>query len=147
MTLVEKLFNCFKDCESFSLQDAYQKNPDKPQETVRARIYEKIGIKFERVAKGVYRTIDNKNEQCVLIECNGRDLSMLKDGSIDCILTDHPWLDIKSNKGGTRAFASYDCTKLKSMQKKQDLFIILKYHGKRGLLLVIQGERQKIHRI
>ena len=42
MTLVEKLFNCFKDCESFSLQDAYQKNPDKPQETVRARIYEKI---------------------------------------------------------------------------------------------------------
>lgn len=183
MTLVEKLFNCFKDCESFSLQDAYQKNPDKPQETVRARIYEKIGIKFERVAKGVYRTIDNKNEQCVLIEGNGRDLSMLKDGSIDCILTDHPWLDIKSNKGGTRAFASYDCfrytledfkekarvlkdgcfwlrfyqprmriimsiyTKLKSMQKKQDLFIILKYHGKRGLLLVIQGERQKIHRI
>lgn len=61
------------------------------------------------MAKGVYRTIDNKNEQCVLIEGNGRDLSMLKDSSIDCILTDHPWLDIKSNKGGTRAFASYDC--------------------------------------
>lgn len=34
---------------------------------------------------------------------------MLKDSSIDCILTDHPWLDVKSNKGGTRAFASYDC--------------------------------------
>lgn len=30
MTLVENLFNCFKDCESFSLQDAYQHNPDKP---------------------------------------------------------------------------------------------------------------------
>ena len=109
MTLVENLFNCFKDCESFSLQDAYQQNPDKPQETIRARIYEKIGIKFERVAKGVYRTIDNKNEQCVLIEGNGRDLSMLKDSSIDCILTDHSWLDVKSNKGGTRAFALYDC--------------------------------------
>ncbi len=109
MTLVEKLFNCFKDCESFSLQDAYQQNPDKPQETIRARIYEKIGVKFERVAKGVYRTIDNKNEQCVLIEGNGRDLSMLNDSSIDCILTDHPWLDIKSNKGETRAFALYDC--------------------------------------
>lgn len=60
------------------------------------------------MAKGVYRTIDNKNEQCVLIEGNGRDLSMLKDSSIDCILTDHPWLDVKSNKGGTRAFALYD---------------------------------------
>lgn len=109
MTLVEKVFNCFKDCERFSLQEAYQQNPDKPQESIRARIYEKIGIKFERVAKGVYRTIDNDNEQCVLIEGNGRDLSMLKDNSIDCILTDHPWLDTKSNKGGTRAFAEYDC--------------------------------------
>ena len=48
MTLVEKVFNCFKDCERFSLQEAYQQNPDKPQESVRARIYEKIGIKFER---------------------------------------------------------------------------------------------------
>ena len=34
---------------------------------------------------------------------------MINDNSIDCILTDHPWLDIKSNKGGTRAFALYDC--------------------------------------
>ena len=96
---------------------------------------------------------------------------MLGDNSIDCILTDHPWLDIKSNKGGTRAFALYDCFRytledfkekarvfkrwlffwlrvlpaenennyeylyqIKSMQKKPDLFIILKYHGKRGLL-------------
>ena len=109
MTLVEKLFNCFKDCESFSLQDAYQQNPDKPQETIRARIYEKIGVKFERVAKGVYRTINCEEEQCLLIEGNGRDLSMLKDNSINCILTDHPWLDRKSNKGGTRDFAEYDC--------------------------------------
>ena len=61
------------------------------------------------MAKGVYRTIDNEKEQCVLIEGDGRDLSMLNDNSIDCIFTDHPWLDIKSNKGGTRAFALYDC--------------------------------------
>ena len=109
MTLVEKIFNCFKNNESFSLQEAYEHNLDKPQETVRARIYEKIGVKFERVAKGVYRTIDCEEEQCVLIEGDGRDLSMIEDNSIDCILTDHPWLDMKSNKGGTRAFALYDC--------------------------------------
>lgn len=113
MTLVEKIFNCFKDSDSFSLQEAYRQNADKPQETVRARIYEKIGVKFERVAKGVYRTIDCEEEQCVLIEGNGRDLSMLEDNSIDCILTDHPWLDTKSNKGGTRAFAEYDCFRYK----------------------------------
>lgn len=109
MTLVEKIFNCFKNSESFSLQEAYEQNLDKPQETVRARIYERIGVKFERVAKGVYRTIDCEEEQCVLIEGDGRDLSMIEDNSIDCILTDHPWLDMKSNKGGTRAFALYDC--------------------------------------
>lgn len=109
MTLVEKIFNCFREYESFSLQEAYESIGDKPKETVRARIYEKIGIKFERVAKGVYRTIDCESEQCVLIEGDGRDLSMLGDSTIDCILTDHPWLDPKSNKGGTRAFAVYDC--------------------------------------
>ena len=109
MTLAEKIFNCFKDNESFSLKEAYQQNADKPKETVRARIYEKIGIRFERISKGVYCTIDNKDEQCILIEGDGRDLSMLGDNSIDCILTDHPWLDKKSNKGGTRAFAEYDC--------------------------------------
>ena len=109
MTLAEKIFNCFKASEKFTLQEAYRQNTDKPQETVRARIYEKIGIKFERVAKGVYRTIGNEREHCVLIEGDGRDLSMLKDKSIDCIFTDHPWLDVKSNKGGTRAFAQYDC--------------------------------------
>lgn len=67
-------------------------------------------MKFERITKGVYKTIDG-DATCVLIEGDGRDLSMLKDNSIDCILTDHPWLDLKSNKGGTRAFAVYDCFK------------------------------------
>ena len=104
---------------------------------------------------------------------------MIEDNSIDCILTDHPWLDIKSNKGGTRAFALYDCFRYtledfkekarvlkdgcflvevlpaenennyeylyqmkyqkkycpeENMQKKLDLYIILKLHGKRELL-------------
>ena len=109
MKLVDKIFNCFKDKEFFSLQEVYKENLDKPRETIRARIYEQIGVKFERVAKGVYRTIDCEKEQCVIIEGDGRDLSMIADSSIDCILTDHPWLDVKSNKGGTRSFASYDC--------------------------------------
>ena len=109
MTLAEKLFNCFKDQDSFSLKEAYEQNSDKPQETIRARIYENLGTKFQRITKGVYRAIISDEEQCILIEGDGRALSMLKDNSIDCILTDHPWLDTKSNKGGTRAFAVYDC--------------------------------------
>ena len=86
MTLAEKYLIVFRDSDMFSLQEAYQQNSDKPQETVRACIYEKIGVKFERVAKGVYRTINNEKEQCVLIEGNGRDLSMLKIGTFQDIL-------------------------------------------------------------
>ncbi len=108
MALAERLFECFKDQDSFTLHEAYRENADKPHETVRARIYDNLNIKFERIAKGVYRTIDSE-ETCVVIEGDGRDLSMIQDESIDCILTDHPWLDLKSNRGGTRKFAQYDC--------------------------------------
>lgn len=79
-SLANTIYSCFKDKGEFSLKDAYSENSDKPKETVRARIYD-----------------------------NRLDLSMLGDASIDCILTDHPWLDKKSNKGGDRNFATYDC--------------------------------------
>lgn len=111
MSLAEKIFTCFKGKDEFTLEEAYYANSEKPKETVRARIYDNLGVKFERIAKGIYKTIDVGAETCVVIEGDGRDLSMLKDSSIDCILTDHPWLDMKSNKGGTRAFAQYDCFK------------------------------------
>ena len=107
-SLANAIYSCFKDKGEFSLKDAYSENSDKPRETVRARIYDNLGVKFERVAKGLYKTIEG-DESCVVIEGDGRDLSMLGDASIDCILTDHPWLDKKSNKGGDRNFATYDC--------------------------------------
>lgn len=109
MTLAKKLFMCFKDKEEFTLEEAYEENCNKPKETIRARIYDNLGIYFERISKGIYKTVSSDEEACILIEGDGRDLSMLQDSSIDCILTDHPWLDMKSNKGGTRAFAVYDC--------------------------------------
>ncbi len=110
MTLADKIFNCFKQKETFTLTDAYVANSAKPRENVRARIYDNLGVRFERIAKGVYKTLDSEST-CILLEGDGRDLSMLEDNSIDCIFTDHPWLDLKSNKGGTRAFAEYECFK------------------------------------
>lgn len=50
-----------------------------------------------------------KYRDCILIEGDGRDLSILQDESIDCIITDHPWADSKANKGGNRCFADYEC--------------------------------------
>lgn len=108
MSLSDKIYELFIDNE-FKLDEVYEKIKDKPKTTIRGRIYDNLGVKFKRVAKGVYATIDN-NEQCIVLEGDGRDLSFLKDNSIDCIMTDHPWSDKKSNIGGDRKFTdTYDC--------------------------------------
>lgn len=123
MSLADEIKKFFEDQRTFTLQDAYQAIPDKPNTTIRGRIYDNLGIKFERVSKGVYRTIDNS---CVLIEGDGRDLSMLEDNSIDCIITDHPWLDEKSNKGGDRKFTDeYNCFRY-SQRDFDEKFRVLK---------------------
>ena len=73
--------------------------------SIRARVYEAVdkGV-LKKIAKGVYQ-----NNSCLLIQGDGRDLSFLGDGSIDAIITDHPY-DIKAaNNGGDRHFATYDC--------------------------------------
>lgn len=59
-------------------------------------------------------------EQYTIIEGDGRLLSMLPGESVDCIITDHPWLDRLSNKGGNRSFADYECFsyELKDFEEK-----------------------------
>ena len=104
MSIVSNLLEVFKE-KKFTLKEAYAANPHVNKESVRARIYEHIGTEFEKLGKGLYIT---KAKDCILIEGDGRNLSFLEDGSIDCIITDHPW-DNKANKGGNRNFAEYDC--------------------------------------
>lgn len=97
------------DGKVFSLKEVYEAIPGKPKTTIRGRIYDNLGVKFEKISKGIYKTISGNN-QCLVIEGDGRKLDMLGDNSIDCIITDHPWSDKKSNKGGNRKFAdSFDC--------------------------------------
>lgn len=112
------LFDYFQDTEYFTLQEANelvleQENRDVNTESIRARIYEGInkGL-FERVGKGLY-TVTRKDEQgrentCMLINGDGRDLSMIPDNSIDALITDHPYDTKKSLKGGNRDFANYE---------------------------------------
>lgn len=105
MSIKSTLLNAFKNTK-FTLQDAYKECPDVNKESVRARIYENLGTAFMKLGKGLYISSD---ADCILIEGNGRDLSILEDGSIDCIITDHPWDDKGANKGGNRNFAAYNC--------------------------------------
>lgn len=106
--LADLIYTAFKTKEKFSLKELYEAFADKPSTTLRARVYENIGVKFEKITKGIYSTTDKENV-CILMEDDGRDLSMFTDGSVDCIITDHPWDDKKANLGGGRKFALYDC--------------------------------------
>lgn len=105
MSLKKSIVGCFKG-GIFSLKEAYKKFPNYPQEQIRARIYENLGVEFKRVGKALYYAEDH---DALLIEGDGRDLSAIADHSVDSIITDHPWQDTKANKGGNRNFADYDC--------------------------------------
>ncbi len=105
-SIVENILEAFKG-ERFNLKAAYEVNPDVNPESVRARIYENLGVVFQKVGRGLYMTSD---ESVLVIEGNGRNLSCIEDGKVQLILDDHPW-DSVSNKGGNRNFAEYDCFK------------------------------------
>ena len=111
------LFDYFLDDKQFSLREATsyvkeEKNLDVNNASIRARIYEGIdrGI-FKRLARGVYQVVSQIGKdisKCLLVNGDGRDLSFLKDSSIDGIVTDHPYALGKSLKGGNRKFADYE---------------------------------------
>lgn len=112
MSLASNLNKKFEGNE-FTLKQAYAAMPDKPKETVRARIYDNLGIYFEKLGRGVYRATVG-SDKCLLINGDGKNLSMIQDSSIDAIITDHPWEDTTSNKGGNKNFTdSYETFKYK----------------------------------
>ena len=117
-SLANRIARTFKGME-FTLKMAYEKftKLGYPEEQIRARIYEKLGVQFERIGRGLYISPD---DTVALVEGDGRDLSFLADKSIDCIITDHPWLDKKANTGGTRCFANYETVRytLENYKKK-----------------------------
>ncbi|KZS48978.1 hypothetical protein AWU65_03385 [Paenibacillus glucanolyticus] len=79
--------------------------PDKPESTIRGRLYRELKDRCEKVARGVYLFLDGEGS-AVVVEGDGRNLSIFDDESIDAIVTDHPWEDIKSNSGTNRNFVS-----------------------------------------
>ncbi|MBP3799642.1 MAG: site-specific DNA-methyltransferase [Bacilli bacterium] len=127
-TIQMNLFEYFLDEEKFSIQDATNlvknvKNMQVNNESIRARIYEGVekGI-FTKISRGVYKVtkqIDGKDNTCLLINGDGRDLSMIKDKSIDGIITDHPYNIQKALTGGNRKFAKYELFRYKSNDFKE----------------------------
>ena len=129
-TIQMNLFEYFLDEDKFSMKEATNlvkniKNIQVNNESIRARVYEGVekGI-FTKISRGVYKVtsqIDGKNNTCLLINGDGRDLSMIKDKSIDGIVTDHPYDLQKSLTGGNRKFATFELFRYESkdFQEKQ----------------------------
>ena len=132
------LLDYFQDTEYFTIQEANElvldhQNRDVNTESIRARIYEGIdkGL-FERVGKGLY-TVTRKDEQgrentCLLINGDGRDLSFLPDNSVDAIVTDHPYDTSKSLKGGNRDFAKYELFQYNEQDFREKLRVLKPGH-------------------
>lgn len=109
MTILQSLIGANFPDEGFTLGDAYAAAPDAKPHSVRARIYENLGVAFNRVAAGLYTyTSPDGQGTALIVEGDGRSLSHFDDASIDAIITDHPWEDTTSNKGGNRSFADYE---------------------------------------
>lgn len=129
----QQLISTFEGQDQFTMQEAYDACNDSPKHSVRARIYN--GLKnnlYLRLAKGVYVTTytdgEGNEQTCVLVHGDGRDLSALKDGSINAIITDHPYDVSGALKGGNRDFASYDLFQY-TEKDFQEKFRVLKPGG------------------
>ena len=106
--MAQRIFELMKDKDTFTLKELNAAIEDKPATTLRARVYDNLGTMFQKVSRGVYTVINDGDTTVLTINGNGRDLSMLEDGEIDCIITDHPYEDKKSLKGGNRDFGKYE---------------------------------------
>ena len=91
--MAQRIFELMKDKETFTLKELNAAIQDKPATTLRARVYDNLGTLFQKIERGVYAVIQDEDTSIIAINGDGRDLSILEDGEVDCIITDHPYED------------------------------------------------------
>lgn len=109
-TLAQKIYDVLVgNGKPMDLQEINEQFADKPATTVRGRIYDNLHKLFVRLDRGLYWIVTSDNDGgVVVIEGNGRDLTLFADDSVDAIVTDHPW-ESAANVGTNRKFAdTYD---------------------------------------
>lgn len=103
--LAKRIHEAMPENQTFTFADVRKVFKDEKATTIRGRVYDNLNKLFKKVDKGVYMVIDPKTEsKALVVQGDGRNLSEIPNESIDAIITDHPWEDKKSNKGGNRHF-------------------------------------------
>ena len=108
-TLAKRIFNHVSDNpKPFTFKELNKIFSDQKPTTIRGRVYDNLGKYFLKLDKGVYIALTEETK-ALIIQGDSRSLSEIADETIDAIITDHPWRDNKSHKGGNRNFtASYE---------------------------------------
>ena len=105
-TLASRIYkHVSKKPEPFTFKDLNKVFKDEKATTIRGRVYDNLGKYFLRLDKGLYIALTDKTK-ALIIQGDSRNLSELANNSIDDIITDHPWKDLKSHKGTNRNFTS-----------------------------------------
>ena len=120
-TLAKRIYDhVSSNPQPFTFKELNQVFTDQKPTTIRGRVYDNLGRYFIKLKKGVYIALTDKTKALV-IQGDSRNLSEIEDNSIDAIVTDHPWSDKKSHKGGNRNFTnSYEHETFHYTQKDFD---------------------------
>lgn len=103
--LAERITEKLAGLEVFTLQALYDLFPEEKQTTIRGRVYrELIGRgTVKKEGKGIYSFTGSHGQKGVVINGDARDLTQIKDQSIELIIADHPY---EITQGTNRSFNS-----------------------------------------
>ena len=104
-TLAKQIYKEVESLKVFDMDTLYQLFPKEKKTTIRGRVYRELmslGV-VKRESKGLYSFIGLNGEQGVIFKGDARNLSSIKNNSLDLIIADHPYEIVQ---GTNRSFNS-----------------------------------------
>ncbi len=102
-TLTKKLTEYLLD-NARPLKDIYDEFPEEQKTTIRGRINGNLNKCFKRLGKGIYISVNGKEQALIIVGDCWEEIKNIEDNSIDSIITDSPYCSLNKhyNVGTTR---------------------------------------------